>query len=168
MATNIRSKFSERQMGYGTAVDVLAKSPQSRRRLVVLPISSAIINTATYASFIAVRAMKIIDVNIVYPILPLVPSGTQTVAGDVYTTSGSSANMIAATSTLANFTAHSARQMAMVSTPLTVAAGAEVLFTFLTSNNAPTINTGLGSITLTTEPIEDTIINDTDVTTANS
>ena len=163
----IRTKFSERQMGGGVAVDVLAGSPQARRRIVTIPINSAIISTAIYASFTAVTACKVVNCYITYPVLPLVAGGTQTVSVDILTTAGSSANMVAATSTLNNFTAMVARDMTLVNT--TLAAGQSVVATFLTSNNAPTVNTGVGgSVSFLLEPTEDAVISDTDTTIPNA
>ena len=164
--SRIRSKFSQRQAGQATAVDVLALSPQARRYAVPLKLPAPVNGTLTYTSMSIPVSCKIVAAYMVYQVLPVISGGTMTMLLDTVAVNGSTTvNIVASLDVLSGFTAKVPVALTLAATnPTALTAGGSIQLTITSSANAPTADTGQGSLTLLLENIEDGVITDTDST----
>lgn len=163
----IRSHFSRRQAGERVAVDVLALSPQARRFEVVLNASPAapicVTNSTQYLTFTATRSLRVISAYVNFVVVPVVSGGTGTLAIDKVATDGSTTvSMVAAADILSGYTAKIPVAQTLAATnPTSITVGESIMVSVVISNNAVGTPDKGASITLLCEPVEDTVINDT-------
>lgn len=168
--TVIRSKFSERQAGRAVCVDVLAHSPQSRARSHWVGMTSnlPVVQATTKYFVIPVLYDQIVQsISLVYKTVPVMSSGTATVQVDYVAVDGSTTTAIVAATSLLLLTTLVPLALTLAATnPASCLSGGSWVFTVVTSNNTVgTADVG-GGLTMRTEPVEATVISDTNATIA--
>ena len=182
MPTSVtRSKFSERQAGRNIAVNVHALSPQARMHYLQFDSPSAVVvaNGSKYFTGGPVQSpssssgFRCVGAVVTFQTAPVMATGTATIQIDAVAADGSTTtNIVPATSLLlltglkATQLALAAAQVADTNNAIAIPVGATVLVTITTSNNTVgTADVGFG-LTLGIEPVEDTIIADANMNTA--
>lgn len=171
-STVTRSKFSERQQGGNVAVNVQAASPQLRRFEVVLTTSAAMVvqNTSKYLQFTSctTSGIKVISAYVTFAVAPAQAGGTSTLSVRRCATDGTTfTDIVTAASVLSGYTAFiPVAQTIAAANPSAITIGQSIVVTVTASNDTVgTADSGI-SVTLLCEHVEDTIINDTDMSTA--
>lgn len=162
-----RNKFSSRQAGPGVAVDVLALSPQARRRQIDLNAGQAALvvqNTSKYLTTTATYDMVIKGAYYNCVTAPAVSGGTATLKIERIATDGSTATEVVASVTLlSGITGDVAEALTLAATnPTEITAGQTIKVTVATSNHSVGTADAGSCISLLVEPVEDSVISDTD------
>lgn len=167
--TVTRSKFSERQAGKNIAVDVLALSPQARSESFYLP-ATAVVPLTTSATKVAVipvpTNVKVTGAQLSYTTIPVMASGTGTIQIDYVAVDGSTTTNIVAATSILLLTAKIPLVLALATTnPAVCTGGGQLLITVVASTTVNTADVG-GGLTISFENVEDAVINDTNMNTA--
>lgn len=179
--TITRSKFSERQAGKNVAVNVHAQSPQARMIPIVLDSSAAMVVQAStkYMTCAPVQnpsstsGFRVVGAALSFQTAPAVAGGTATIQVDAIASDGSTTTNIVPSTSILGLTSKVATQLALAAAQvadsnngIAIPVGATILVTVTTSNNSVgTADVGFG-LTIGIEPVEDTIINDANLNTA--
>lgn len=168
-----RSRFSVRQAGSRVAVDVKALSPQARRYEMTLTSSGVMVvqNASRYMQAVvnSTAGVKVVGAYVTFAVVPAQSGGTATLSVRRCAVDGSTfTDIVTAATVLTGYTAF----IPVVSTlaaanPSAITVGQSIVVTVTASNNAVGTNDSGCTVTLLLEPIEDTVISDTDDVSAN-
>ena len=139
MALNM-AKASERVFNGTTRVDVAALSPSARTMSMHIQVTQALPvtqNVTKVLSMPVTSALTVLSAYLVYTTIPAVAGGTATIQIDTVAADGTTTvNIVAATSILLMTNKVPLALTLAATNPASIAAGAQILFTIVTSNNA--------------------------------